>query len=250
MYETLSVLRRPRNSRQALWRYYPENRLLDLLSTSELFFTHLPAFNDRLEGLLTSRSRERLLRWYMAHGSTPQNAEKEVREYETLRSYYHASCWHMSDHESYLMWKAYADRGYAIRTTFERIQASFDNFAGVITGGEVDYLDFSRDDTELGNAFTLVTTKDLPYRDEREFRLFFWQAEPRNSAYPLQPNGARVSVDLQFLVRQLYVSPLLGTPSAAVRQAASVRGIEVISSSILAKQYASQPTDPHAPTAA
>lgn len=247
MYETLSVLRRPKNSLQVMWRYFPENRLLDLLKTSELFFTHLPFFNDRLEGLLTSKSRERLLRWYMAHGSAPLVAENEVKEYETLRSYFHASCWHMSDHESYLMWKAYADRGYAIRTTFERIQASFDGFAGVITGGEVDYVNFSRDDVELGNAFTLVTSKDLPYRDEREFRLFFWPPEPRNSAHPLQPNGARIPVDLRLLVETIYVSPLIGVASAAVRQAASARGIHIVSSSILEKPYPTQKTNSMVP---
>ncbi len=236
MYETLSILRRPSNSLQAMWRYYLENRLLDLLNTSELFFTHLPAFNDRLEGLLTQRSRERLYRWYVAHGSTTKTAADEVAEYETLRRYYHASCWHMSDHESYLMWKAYADRGYAIRTTFERVQASFEGFPGVITGGQVDYVDFSRDDTELGNAFTLVTTKDLPYRDEREFRLFFWQPEPRNAGHAVELDGVRVPVDLRMLVSRLYVSPLVNGPSPAVRDAAASRGLDFASSSILAKQ--------------
>jgi hypothetical protein len=216
-----------------MWRYYPEDRLLDLLRTSEMFFTNLPAFSDRLEGLLTARSRQRLLHWFLSHGSDLAGAHEEVQHYEKARSSYHASCWHMNDHESYLMWKAYADRGYAISTTFERVQTSFERFPGVITGGEVDYVDFSRDDPELGNTFTLAITKDMPYRDEREFRLLFWQPEPRNAGHPLLPKGVRVSVDLRLLVGQIYVSPLIGSASPEVSEAVGRLGVELISSGIL-----------------
>jgi hypothetical protein len=55
------------------------------------------------------------------------------------------NCWHMNDAESYLMWKAYADRGYAIQTTFERVQASFEGFNGEIDGRCVEYMDYSRE---------------------------------------------------------------------------------------------------------
>lgn len=238
MYETYSALRRPARSRQHLWRYYSEDRLVDLLNSSELFFTHLPSFTDRLEGVLTNKSHARLLRWYVAHGSAPATAVKEVVEYEKLRDHFYANCWHMSDHESYLMWKAYADRGYAIRTTFERTQAAFDSFPGVISGGTVDYVDFSRDDVELGNAFTLAVTKDLPYRDEREFRLIFWKPEPRNEGHPILHNGTRVPVDLSFLVERVYVSPFLTQPSALAQRVLRQREIEWTSSSISVHQGA------------
>ena len=77
----------------------------------------------------------------------------------------------MKEHESYLMWKAYADRGVAIQTSFERTQSSFERTPLAVTGGVVSYVDFERDQTGLGQVFTHVTTKDLPYEDEREFRL-------------------------------------------------------------------------------
>jgi len=232
MYETYAELRRPDRSLQYLWRYFPEDNLLDLLQSSELFFTHLPAFTDRLEGILTERSRTRLFRWFIAHGSTPTIAAREVTEYEKMREHFYANCWHISDHESYLMWKAYADRGYAVRTTFERVQASFDGFSGVIDGGVMDYVDFSRDDVALGNTFTLAMTKDLPYRDEREFRLLFWKPEPRNEQHVALSNGARIPVDLKLLIDEIYVSPFMGEPSAPVQEALRAKDIAWQSSSI------------------
>lgn len=185
MYQSSGVLTKPSNSRQLLWRYMALGHLIDLLETGELFFTHVPAFVDGLEGALTVRSKEHLFRWFIGKGSTPDVAHKELQQYETHHSAFYANCWHMNDIESYLMWKAYADRGYAIRTTFERVQASFEPFAGAITGGVVSYVDFERDLIPVGNVFTHVITKDRPYRDEREFRLFFWRPDPKNQ--PIEP---------------------------------------------------------------
>lgn len=83
----------------------------------------------------------------------------------------------MNDVESYLMWKAYGERGFAVQTTFERIQISFDSFDGEVQGGVVEYIDFTREELPVGNVFSAVVTKDLPYRDEREFRLLLWRPE-------------------------------------------------------------------------
>ena len=121
MYETTSSLKKPDNSLQKIWRYFPYDRLKDLLLTEELFFTHLPGFSDGLEGLLTVRARDHLFNWFIARDSDFSTATQELTAYEKLQEQFYANCWHMNDSESYLMWKAYAERGFAIRTTFERI---------------------------------------------------------------------------------------------------------------------------------
>jgi len=113
----------------------------------------------------------------------------------------------MNEHESYLMWKAYAGRGFAIQTSFERLQASFSASPSVVTGGVVEYVNFERDLTAVGNVFNHVATKDMPYRDEREFRLVFWDVDPRNVDYPKLKNGLRVPVDVKMLIHSLVRSP-------------------------------------------
>ncbi len=208
MYEQSSTLRRPKSSLQPLWRYLSAERLKDLLSTSELFFSHLATLEDRYEGALTQRTHAHLASWLQLHNkSTYAQAQREVDHYQKLSQQFYVSCWHMNDHESYLMWKAYAGRGYAIKTSFERIQAAFDKATCAINGGVVEYVDFERDATSIGNVFNHVATKDKPYSDEREFRLVFWEPDPRNQEYPKAKNGLRVPVDISMLIHSIVASP-------------------------------------------
>jgi hypothetical protein len=232
MYETSSVLTEPTRSSQQLWRYYAPERLLDLLRTEELFFTHLPAFSDGLEGSLTARSRERLLRWFSAQGCRAQIAREKVLEYESEQRAFFVSCWHMNDSESYLMWKAYADRGVAVRTTLERMKAAFEVSPCVITGGVVTYVDFERNFTPLGNIFNHVVTKDLPYRDEREFRALVWQHDAGNKGLNPVSRGLRVRVNLGMLVECVIENPITKAVPDELRVLLEQRGIECVASLI------------------
>ena len=208
MFEPSSTLARPKRTLQTMWRYLSASRLHNLLATEDLFFAHLPVLEDAREGALTARSREHLANWFQhQNGSTRAQAYAEVDEYQKAQRYFYVNCWHMNDHESYLMWKAYASRGFAIETTFERLQASLHISPAVVTGGIVDYVNFERDLTPVGNVFNHVTTKDMPYRDEREFRLVFWDVDPRNIDYTKVANGVRVKADIKMLIRSIVRSP-------------------------------------------
>jgi hypothetical protein len=226
MYESSSVLTEPPRSSQQLWRYYTTERLLDLLRTEELFFTHLPAFSDGLEGSLSAKSRERLLQWFSAHGCPTHTAPEKVLDYESEQGTFFASCWHMNDSESYLMWKAYADRGFAVRTTLERMKAAFEVSPWVVTGGVVTYVDFERDFTPLGNIFNHVVTKDLPYRDEREFRALVWQRDPGNQGLNPLSTGLRVRVDIGMLIERVIVNPITKAVPDELRVLLEQRGVE------------------------
>ena len=207
MYRTPSVLARPRNSLQPLWRYFRYKRLMDLLDSEKLFFAHLRGLSDGLEGSLTERTRDRLFKWSYRRYNDATLARQEVEDYENHRNAFFVNCWHMNDAESYLMWKVYGDRGFAIRTTFERVQISFDRFPGEVNGGVVEYIDFQREATQIGNVFTPVVKKDVPYRDQREFRLLLWQPNQANQWIDMSAPGIRVQVDLEKLIEKIYVSP-------------------------------------------
>lgn len=208
MFEPSLTLVRPKRTLQSMWRYLSAERLCDLLETQELYFAHLPVLEDAREGALTTRSREHLANWYQHQDhSTRLEAYAQVDDYQSAQRFFYVNCWHMNDHESYLMWKAYANLGFAIETTFERLQASFSNSQAIVTGGVVDYVDFERDITPVGNTFNHVATKDMPYRDEREFRLVFWDVDPRNIDYAKVGNGVRVKVDVKMLIRNIIRNP-------------------------------------------
>ena len=53
MFAAHPSLNLPPNTRQQLWRYYKPERLHDLLTSSELFFTELSHFDDALETATT-----------------------------------------------------------------------------------------------------------------------------------------------------------------------------------------------------
>lgn len=220
-----------------MWRYFPYERLRELLLNEELFFAHLPTFSDGLEGELTARTNDHLFNWFVAQGSDFAMAQQELVQYKNLQKQFYVSSWHMNNYESYLMWKAYGDRGFAVRTTFERMQASFDDFPGTITGGVVDYIDFEREKTSVGNVFNHVITKDKPYMDEREFRLVFWQPALKNQNILPGTGGIRVRINVKMLVERVYTNPISKIDAAVLSELSELLDLrEIEFSSTLIKQ--------------
>jgi hypothetical protein len=204
MYERVVPIER---TLQCLWRYLSEHRLIELLENEELFFCPLSRLSDGLEGALTDRTRARL-RQFLVERYGERHADAMVDDYERDREQFYVNCWHINDHESYLMWKVYAERGFAIQSNVERVEAAFAQFPGVVRGQPVQYVDYTRDAFPFGNAFVAIGHKDMPYRDEREFRLLFWPPDKKNKGVPVRAEGVRVRVDVEMLIQSIYRSPV------------------------------------------
>jgi hypothetical protein len=218
MFESSSSLTVPEYSSQKMWRYLSARRLQDLLATQELFFAHIPTLDDTKEGMLTDHTQKLFVNWYQnQHNSTLEQTYESLKQYEDHRVHSYVNCWHMNNHESYLMWKAYADRGFAIETTFERLQASLHTTPAAINGGVVNYVDFEVDTTRFGNVFNHVETKDMPYIDEREFRLLFWDIDQNNVNYEKIGNGVRIRVDIKLLIERVVRNPFQAVNSELER---------------------------------
>ena len=236
MYETSSTLQRPTRSLQPLWRYMSAVRLQDLLETRELFLTNLTALEDQYEGALTTRAIESMTDWFQVQNKCSRAmAYDETKKYQENRREFYVNCWHMNEHESYLMWKAYGDRGYAIQTTFERVQCAFEASNAAITGGTVQYMDFERELTPVGNVFNHVATKDIPYTDEREFRLVLWRVDPRNADIPRLPKGILIAVDIKMLIRSIVPSPFASPMNPDLERLIETHGIPLRRSRVLPK---------------
>ena len=209
MYKDASTFRPPSRSPQQLWRYLPADRLKDILKSGEIYFRRITSLEDAREGTLTTRTRNQLAAQFQSQQAlSVAAAHAEVDVYLKVQENLYVNCWHMNDHESYLMWRAYANRGYAILTTFERLRASFSTSPGVVNGGVVQYLDFNRDISSFGNIFRHAVIKDMPYKDEQEFRLVLWTVDPENHEMVKSGEGVRVPVDVQMLIASLIHNPL------------------------------------------
>lgn len=225
MYKRIRILTQPANSLQPLWRYLSRDKLLQVVRDRQLWFSHLPALTDGLEGTLTKRTHERLMQHFLAQGQSLETAGDQVRNYEQHRTDFFVNCWHMNRGESYLMWRAYSDRGFAIQTTFERLQLALDAHDEEVNGTVVDYCDFSREQLPVGNIYTTVKTKDAPYQDEREFRLLVWRPDSLGRRNQPQPRGVRVTIDLAALIEAVYVSPTFVGDLTEVRSALAESGV-------------------------
>lgn len=163
--------------------------------------------SDQWEGLLTQKTKNWLFKHFYSKYQSTSAANQEIAEYERNRESVYVNCWHMNDAESYLMWKVYSGRGCAIESTFERVQISFDQFPGEIEGAVIEYLDFTREEMPVGNIYYAPVRKSLPYKEEKEFRLLFWQNSLANQKIPLIPGGVRVKADLNKLISKIWLSP-------------------------------------------
>ena len=237
MYKQIRGLNPPDLSSQSLWRYVPSHRLKDILKTNELYFSQITKLVDAREGTLTNRTRDQLAALYQKQQSlTIPQAYDATDEYLKHQERFYVNCWHMNDYESHLMWRAYADRGFAIKTTFERITDAFSSVTGTVYGGVVTYHDFNHDQTSFGNVFRHVVTKDMPYQDEREFRLVFWRLDPNNASLLSESAGIRIPVDVPMLIGSLIRNPFGATIDAELEELIESHKLVVQSSGVAVRR--------------
>ena len=198
MYKTHELLPDITNPKQKLWRYLKYNRLLQIINDNSLYFPHISEMKDKWEGLLSEKTKNIILKSY-------QNIS--IEEYEGHRNFFYINSWHMNDYESYLMWKVYGDRECAIQTTHERLINSFGEVPPIIHGCIITYKDYEHDTIPVGNTFFSVSYKDLPYIDEKEIRLFYWQLAKLNQSFTVNPKGVKVKIDVNNLIENIYINP-------------------------------------------
>lgn len=190
-----------------LWRYMSFAKFCSLLEREALFFSLVGKMADRYEGFVyPPPPRERGDRLgeaeSIAHGVLQDSARSAL-----------VSCWTESDHESSLMWEAYAgNEGVAVRTTFEDLQESIRSSAELpVTFGQVKYVDYrQREVPRLGWA--PLFHKCIEYRGEDEVRAILPGPPFKVGKIRLDPDvaeqgGRYVPVDLDILVKEIRVSP-------------------------------------------
>jgi hypothetical protein len=202
----------PGNFHDPIWRYLDLARLLHLLQIRGLFLPKLRLLPDLYEGSMTSatahylRSTNRIpLRVYPLDGPerTVESAELELigRLAKSARDTLCVSCWHENTHESDAMWRLYADRGFALVSTFKRLTESLGSSPDVtVIAGKVRYVDFDREIMEMHRIEELALYKRRNFAHEREIRIV--RRIPDRAV-----SGTVLRVDLSQLIHRLVVAP-------------------------------------------
>lgn len=162
-----------------LWRYLSLDKLVDLLSTSELFFTPLETFarSDPFEGYLPTVAFDAHASIFRKYVSDLQLVHQQLAEHrqnkgypltdseratlqtsvEDMRSSLRrllpaiakttaVNCWHASESESEAMWRLYAENGkaVAVETTLDALKRAIQerDSPSIVHIYPVKYLDF------------------------------------------------------------------------------------------------------------
>ena len=203
MFKNHPSFRPPENGNQKCWRYLDFTKFIDLIDSSQLFFTRIDKLEDPYEGTYTKRAYEQKNKAGLDHPNF----------YKLLITKTLVNCWHMNEHESAAMWKLYlkSDEGIAIQTTYDRIVASLDLEKELNTFvGKVNYLDYEKDSFDWGNTYNAFLHKRRSFEHERELRIIIdlSNGNPGIKTGDLKiEHGHRIGIKLTELIESVYISP-------------------------------------------
>lgn len=207
MYQPLEYLDVPQDD-ERVWRYLDFTKFLSLLDKQALFFVSLKklAYTDKFEGLYPNFDANDFS-FIPDSSQIIDNARKFTKQY---RQHLFVNCWHLSNIESYAMWKIYLknEEGIAIKTSFKGLKDSFNNYSEPLFIGKVIYDNNPRITTRIMNCFY----KSRSFEFEKELRIALEklpvdQAGQLNVELSAQTNGHYINVDVKTLLEEVIVSP-------------------------------------------
>ena len=200
-----------------IWRYMDFTKFIDLLDRQTLWFSRADKLSDPFEGISTvaalqkfARMAQQYMPTYEAIGGDNLIAFREFFR----RATFFVSCWNMKEEESFPMWRTYVGsaEGVAIKSSIGSLKAALEVEAEHDVYVEnVEYIDHGKHVDDTDNPFAPILHKRKLFEDERELRAFA-ELLPNKSIITLQDlvdfrAGIPISVDLDALVEEIYVSP-------------------------------------------
>jgi hypothetical protein len=219
-----------------VWRYMDFRKLASIFVRKELFFCRADKLDDPYEGRISDFN---LRNWMKVYRKEYPNLPKEQLERSRalisgeLKEKRHkviVNCWHMNASESAAMWDSYTKRQYgiAIKTTFRRLSDSLDKAnSDAISIGFVKYIDYDKEWMNEGYHIHFpFLYKRKSFEHEKELRAYTelptvgpqevipdigppYVEYVKDTTYPKQrtESGKFVSVDVNKLISEIYVSP-------------------------------------------
>lgn len=201
------------NDKDTLWRYTSLAKLLNMISSEgsrlNLVACRMDKFEDDYEGTLSKKALDQIKkraraeteasfnipkgmhpfyteeinrdRQIAAKKSANNRAEKANQFINQMRKVTYANCWRNSRFEDSSTWKAYTSSsdGVVIKSSFENVKKSLENWEGNLHLGNVDYVDFSDEPMDLG-PISPCFYKQQQFETESEFRLVLTDLDPKN----------------------------------------------------------------------
>lgn len=200
-----------------LWRYLGLPKFLDLLHRRSLWLSRADLLGDPFEGRYSDAAVRAAKQVWLNDELDPDQlfVHPDGRGYsptalrrmgEGLSRLMYVNCWHSSDVESAALWSQYAHgQGIALVSSMQNITCAVADSRHFYVG-TVQYIDFDKQDWELGSGMTNLLRKRLSFQHEREVRLLYLNP-PLTDDLLEQPPGIHVPVDPNQLVDRVVVAP-------------------------------------------
>jgi ABC-type transporter Mla MlaB component len=194
-------------------------KFLDLIQKNELFFSKVSRLGDPFEGSF-SRGNLVIREYIIEHRHTDPDLDtyKDMDE-ATLRSMWaslsnfvkesaettYVSCWHMNEYESAAMWNLYSksSESVCIQTDFVTLE---DALPDQVFIGMVRYVNYETDIIPEQNLFFPIMHKRLSFMHEQEVRAVT-VAQHADSIGSLRSGGMSIPLDVNKLIRKIYINP-------------------------------------------
>jgi Protein of unknown function (DUF2971) len=149
-----------------IWRYFPAERFIAFLKSSNLYFRRADLFDDPLEG----RTPVGTVKEIFDEPLPPEIACAVLYSRDKFRENAFVSCWHENQDENPFMWEKYAENhsGVAVYTTYDRFTNSLVCQENCVVA-RVRYLDMSSDKGS-NDVCSQLLQKDIDYSHEKEVR--------------------------------------------------------------------------------
>ena len=214
MLESYEAIETP-ESLTSVWRYMTLDKLLQLLTSSCLWFARSDNFEDGWEGHFSPPTYETFLRSFVGPEDKIQSFWKSTHDLNlAARKCFYINCWHINEEESAALWQIYSSFGksVAIKTTIHRLRDALAETEMSIQGGRVRYMDYKTEPMPpLHNLFLPFLRKRRSFVFENEFRLIYWDTSLMPNGNKSQsedsPSGINVPIKLDEFIESVYVSP-------------------------------------------
>lgn len=197
-----------------IWRYRSLKRYIQILDEESLWFARTDHFDDPYEGSLPDHTFERWCMKLNRLGLNHQNI------FDVLQKMTHINCWHENSSESVAMWDLYLEdgQGVAIISSPSRLWEALQIDEEQYVTGNVEYIDYSNESFNMDSTITPFFHKRESFQHEREYRVLHRDTKrlrtpeegiAENDISNYTPDGIPVSVDLNDLIKEVRVSPVV-----------------------------------------
>jgi hypothetical protein len=204
MHDQRQAILNPPEPDSFIWRYFPLDKFLSLLTSSQLFFAKASSFEDPFEGDYGEAAKQHIRDRY-----GDGQYLRDFNTFEFLREHTYISCWHESQHESDAMWKLYGN-AIAVKAKFSSIQKLLSwSETEIKHSGRVNYIDYATEHVSVESSYIPYFFKRLSFAHEKEVRFLIQEHRYDWNAYPPSLPGKSAQLNINSNFEEIVLSPTM-----------------------------------------